>query len=215
VHPIEEVLPAIRWAAVKVAREWVSVVDEDDLAQEMSVQLFDYADRLVEMDQAARMAILIRAAHQIANQERTDYEYFTGNFRYSTTEVRRLLEAGALDGASYVVAEQPVSVPGDVFGGADAVHLFIETEREVSVEDIDVRCAIRHIKPNHQMTLINQYVRGIQAEDRKAVTRAIDALTVVMNRAFRRGRTDHNGPGSRKAMSNARAAVINKRQTER
>src|SRR5690606_24102263 len=174
-----------------------------------------YAETVAGMNEYARRSFLSRMATIAANQERTDYDHFTGNFRYSSAEVRTLLERGALSGVSYDVDEEPVTVSGEIFGASDSVNLFIETDQEISVEDIDVRHAIRRIHPNYQEILVRKYVQDEDPPPRMQRQRAIDALTRVMNHAWRRANTEHEGPGSRKVISNARAAIINKRQTER
>src|SRR5690606_39471710 len=48
------------------------------------------------MEPGARADVLARIGTHIASRYRDDYDYFTGNFRYSTREVRKILERGAL-----------------------------------------------------------------------------------------------------------------------
>lgn len=199
-----EVLPDITRAARHVSLEWADVLDAEDIRQEIVVRLLEdnYAETLRDMEDRPRRKTLFKIGVQIAAGERVDYEHFSGQYRYSTDEVRERLERGALD-----------SVGEDRLGtiAGDPAVAF-------SVEDVDVRHAFPSLTENHQDAIrywLSKDRGPLTAAERMTVTRAVDALTHELNRAFRRRAEAHDGPGSRKAMSNARARVANKAQEDR
>lgn len=195
------ILPDIERAATHVALEWADVVEADDISQSIVVALLErpkILSQIVAFEPQQRRQYLFRIGQQIASDERVDYEHFSGQYRYSTDEVRSLLESGALDS----VGDEPV---GPVDGAESATF---------SVEDLDVRVAVRRLPESQQAVLMERFVIGRVPEDRKAVTRAVDALTRELNRTFRKAAEAHDGPGSRQAVSNATAQVLNKRQED-
>lgn len=179
-------LPEIRAASERVARDWSSVTTADDVEQEMALHLLEKksATTLSEFDPPARRTALYRIGVQIAVQERIDYDHFTGNFCYSTKDVRGILESGAL-------AE-----------GREKTH----TERL----DLDEGSAmLRDRNPRYAELIAERYLYGYEVDDRKALTRAVDALTECMNSVNNgRSREYTDGPGTRKVISNAKAQVM-------
>src|SRR5690606_22340190 len=89
----------IEFIARAVEFKWPKTTTEEDMTQEMYVRLAEtpaYVDKLKELDRRSRLGWLKRIAEQIASIERTDYDYFSGNYCYSTKEVRSALEKGVL-----------------------------------------------------------------------------------------------------------------------
>ena len=66
--------------------------------------------------------------------------------------------------------------------------------------------------------IVRKYVLGDKLEeeggDRRAASRALKSLTTSMNRNRKQDLAEHDGPGSRKAVSNKRAQAINSRNYE-
>lgn len=178
---LTDLLPEIRRAAEATARNWADVISPDDLEQEITLALLEkqYADEVSEADPSARSVVLRRIGEQIASQYRTDYDHFTGQFFYGTKDVRAALEAGALSG----VREQT------------------NTERL----DVDEGMALlrsRHSRYADVITL--RYMLREPVEDRKLLTRAVDALAESMNRVHENRRGAYaDGIGTRRVVSNA------------
>src|SRR5690606_7241605 len=89
----------IQFIVRAVVFEGPKATTEEDLAQEMYVRLAETpasVDKLKELDRRSRLAWLKRIAEQIASIERIDYDYFSGNYCYSSKEVLKALENGAL-----------------------------------------------------------------------------------------------------------------------
>lgn len=216
---ITELYPEIQAAAKRVASEWSDVTEADDLANEIALQLMGgkrpYVLTLREFDKSARTKTLQRIGTRLAAQERDDYDYFHGNFRYSLEEVRQLLRGGALFHVGQEIVESHFSKREEAGGATDPNPLgFKEPKVRDQTENLDVEVCFRSLSENHQRVLVAAYYTGSYSGHHQRVTEAEEALMHAMNRNFRTAKTNHDGPGSRKAISNAQAAVINKRQTE-
>jgi len=174
----KEFYDAVERAAKDVARTW-PLLDWEDLRQEMWVFLLERPNQLAE-----RMADenpgpkLRKIAKQVATEGNSAYEFFSGQYEYGTDEVRGLLEMGVI----------------------------VRPEETTLIESTDLSSgmlALRSFNKNHFDVIVNKYVHGIDPTHRKDVTRAIDSLTVLMNRVNLTNRyADHQGPGARKAVSN-------------
>ncbi|MEO6086934.1 MAG: hypothetical protein ABIQ18_27865 [Umezawaea sp.] len=174
----------IEWAGRVVSQEWPGIIEADDARQEIWVKILEsptYVEQLTAMPHKGRRRALAIIGHRAASRYRADFEVFSANVRYSTSEVRALLEDGAL------------LDDREVF---DAAHL-------------DVEIALGDLVPRHSDIITARYARGAMVTDTKAVTRAVDALTAAMNRSARaRAAVRGDSPGSRRAMSNASAQAI-------
>ena len=154
---LEEILPDIKRAATRVGREWSAVTTVEDVEEEIVVRLLeaDYADRLLGFDPDARGVTLYRIGTQIANQARIDYDHFTGNFFYSTRDVRQILERGALH------------------EGREKTN----TERL----DLDEGSALLSARnPRFAALIGRRYLLGASGAEKRALSRAVDALTACM-----------------------------------
>lgn len=190
-----EILPDIKRAAARTAREWEGVISADDAEQEIALALLadTYAQRVAEMEPGARADVLTRIGTHIASRYRDDYDYFTGNFRYSTREVREILERGAL-------YEERTRT---------------DTERLDLDEGVEL---LRKRNPRYAELIGRRYLRGEDlpgGTERKELTRAVDLLTNCMNNVHRNRRTGYTeGPGTRKVISRENAAWVTKFQYE-
>lgn len=192
---ILEMQREIERAARHLELEWPEVVDSwEDLASDIQVKLVEenQAVNLLAYEPKPRKKALFRIAQRIASQMRDDYEYFSGNYLYSTDEVRKVLEKGALAG----VFQHEVK-DGSVLEPAVAT----------TVEHQDVAASYAELEPHHRQILLRRYGLGdvLDNAERMTVTRAVDALTATLNRNRRRDVAEYEGPGSRQAISNTRA----------
>lgn len=190
----------IKAAARHVALEWADVVEADDMEQEIAVRLLadNYATTVYELGKWGRKKTLFKIGQQIASDQRVDYEHFSGQFQYSTEEVRDRLKKGALE---EVGTEETETAAGD-----PAV--------EFVVDDVDVRAGFERLPEQHQANILFWLKADrapLTSTERKNITRAVDALTHILNREFRKSSGDHDGPGSRQAMTNAKANAITQR----
>lgn len=176
-------------AARIVARRWPDVIDEDDAYQEIWLRLLekDYVDRVYELDAAARGDVLRRIGVQIASQYRDDYEIFSGQVCYGTEEVHRMLSGQML-----------VRDRSELDPSGEALAEYIDLH--------EARKLLRDSIPRYAEVIDVRFVSGGPVADTKLVTRAVDALTREMNRVhLRRSAVHRDGPGSRRAVTNAAA----------
>lgn len=213
---IEDLQELIAKAARSVAFQWPGIVAEDDLVQDISLHLLERpnsVEKLYEMDEGVRLKWLKTIGHQIASKERTDYEYFSGNFRYSVSEVKSLLSSGMLQELGDVLksswsAEEFIARSS---GFEDA--LLTKTSMET-----DLRRGLHGLASDngtYYAVIHARYLRGEELgdSDRKSLSRALGKLTDLMNRSFKKQHAERpDGPGTRRAISNAHAYVISSQQ---
>ncbi|AIG78427.1 Hypothetical protein AJAP_27920 [Amycolatopsis japonica] len=184
---LEEILPDIRRAAKRVGREWSAVTTAEDVEQEIVLHLLtkDTAEKLADFDDAARGVTLYRIGTQIAAQERIDYDHFTGNYRYSTNDVRKILDLDAL--------------------------LKIRERTSAEEADLDEGMAMlrkRHARYAEVVVLRYRFKENV---DRRVLHRAVDALAECMNSVHIGRRIAYvEGPGSRTAFTNDQAQRVSR-----
>lgn len=189
---IDDLYPEVEKAARSSTRSWTGALDPEDVVQDMWVKIYESPKTLpallsYESDQRGK--VLRAIARQCAGAEMADREVFTANIHYSTGDVKRILERGG-------AGENP----------GTATH----------VEWLDVQAGLTAISPWYAEVIFSHYVAGDYVEppgDKGAtLTRARDALAAAMNSAHRSANVAHDGPGSRRVMSNAAARVLSQRE---
>jgi DNA-directed RNA polymerase specialized sigma24 family protein len=168
-------LPEIQRAARSVAFKWPLVTTAEDLAQDIFLRLMDTAgsvSKLSEMAPNGRMSSLTRIGHQIASGDRDDLEYFSGQFAYSVEEVKRLLIKGGLT----VELE-----------GFDAAVFDLRQAMEA--------LKVRNI--NQANAIIQRYTLEVPP-DKDVLSRGIESLTVLMNRARSSQESEFRNGGRRR-----------------
>lgn len=208
--------PDVKTAAKTVGREWVDVIDQDDAEQEIWLLLLDRSDDLpgeiAALEKPARVSYLTEVGHQIAQQYRDDFELFSGNYTYGTRQVRKMLENDALAGVSEESGVPLWELPETV------IKQLNRSDTETVTERIDMFIGMsRLVKRNASYVdiITSAYLdRDFdRTKDGKALTRAVDALTKEMNRVHIARNADYTeGPGTRKAISNAKAQAITMKQ---
>lgn len=176
-------------AARRVAGQWPTTVEKEDLEQDIVLHLLTRPGVLArlfeEPEQQVRQAFLIKVGHQLASKQQQDYDRFSGNYLYDAAEVRGLVER--------------------------QVWL---TESKPSAEKLDLEEALGLLaekNSRYYASLVNRFVHEIVPDtsdtaEFNRIQRGIESLTELMNRiGAERKRTYTEGPGSRKAISNASA----------
>ena len=194
-HTLEELMPVIRRAAKSVAFQWPGVIEADDVEQSIYLRLLESpgsVSKILEMDERPQYRAIVGMGHQIASQERADYDYYKGSYRYSVVEVRKLLNDGAL------------IEPAEGFREA-MVDLFLALE--VLHED----------KPQYSDALYRRYQDGESTTDDKqyenALRNGLTALVDEMNAINKRRFSERDsGPGSRTAITSATASYVSSNQ---
>lgn len=182
--------PLVQQAAFTVAGKWPGIIkDPRDLQQDIWVRLLEAGqhtiDVLMSMDRNNQLVTLRDIGHQLAAKERDDYDLFSGNWTYSTKDVRDLLKNGGLFATPEVPGDLTHSVVVDLRGGYEKLVKKNAAYAETLTQ-----------------TFVHENVDST-TNGRKALQRAVDALAIEMNR-YRRGREEAHtgGPGSRTVMSN-------------
>lgn len=200
----EQLRKDIRSAALSVHVEWEEVIEVDDLQQEMWVHVLQrkYVADLLGMDKPARAKVLKMIAEHVCRAERDRYHYFSGNFYYSTREVRKLLRDGELSPDWEGDIKSPRYDPDKVTNTKGQMDDYV-----CSVRDLHAAYAVLAREDSaYYADIANYYVHNISGLDgarRKRLTRAVDKLTRIMNRLHRTPR--YEGPGTRKVVANHQA----------
>lgn len=194
-HQLVDLMPVIKRAAKSVAFQWPGVIEADDVEQGIHLRLLESpgsVSKIYEMEDRAQYRAIVGIGHQLASQERADYDYYKGSYRYSVVEVRKLLNDGAL-------LEPP------------------EGFNEAMV-DLELALAgLRDEKPQYWDALLSRYQDGKSTADDKqyenALRNGLTALVDEMNAINRRRFSERDdGPGSRKVISNSQARHISQMQ---
>jgi hypothetical protein len=205
----------IKKAAQAVAYQWPGVVEADDLEQDISVKLLESTASLYKVlgfDDKGKINALIQIGHQIAAQERTDYEIFSGNFKYSVNEVKKLLTDRALHNESPGLGSN-WSISDKFSKGGE----FEDAVLNKSSAETDLKRGMKKLKATNSAyaeIIERRYLRDelIPKDEegaRTRLSRALTSLTTNMNRSYKqRHAARSDGPGTRKVVSSAGAKAI-------
>lgn len=185
----EELYNRVRAAAKSVAFRWPGVANADDLEQEMWLRLLEtssYFARLKAMSGSEQDRALKGIGHQLASQEREDYAHFTGNFHYSTRDVRRLL------------ADWAEGLTGDADPGG------MSHSEQADLSEGLAQLADR--QPGRYAVVVAEFVKREPVHSSAVeLMRSVDSLTQHMNAHRRNAEADHEGIGNRRVTSNHRS----------
>lgn len=197
-------------ASKTVALQWPGIVEADDVEQMLYQHLLErpnVLNKLIEdFDDKQRLNAIIKLGHQIAAGERTDYEHFSGNFRYSVEDVKRLLEDRALHndspelGSSWSVAEEFTN------GGDFESAVIRKSSGELDLQRGMDRLIVAN--PSYADIIRRRFLGGetFDNAERMHLHRALTSLATQMNRSFKRSHAERtDGPGTRRVMSRAGA----------
>lgn len=201
----DDIADEITRAARTVAAKWPGVLDEDDLVQDIWLRLLEtpgYQDTLERMEPSDQRRAIQGLGHQIASRERSDYFHFTGNIRYGSDEVKRLLANDGLQVVDSIAALGSVwdSKEDQVSGSREPTHL-VETR-------VDLHEGMKALQASHlryALAITDRYFFGIEptsGAEWSRLSRAIKTLTEHMNSARSARQVSHDGPGCRRVMSN-------------
>lgn len=193
-NDILKLRPTILKAAKSVAYNWPGILDADDAEQMITLHLLERAgslSKIVDMDRAAQYRAVVGIGHQIASQERADYDHFKGSYRYSVKEVKDVLNAGVL--------------VEDVEGFREFVFGLIEALTSLTSRS-----------PQYVAAILSRYADFETPQDKSgqnALSRGLEALTLEMNKSNKRQfATRDDGPGTRRVISNATAQRISSKE---
>lgn len=157
---VERIKDLVESAARPIARQWYPVMDPEDLAQELWLWLLKRPTALKyvqEKSPGEAVNALKRQATAICSKERTDYEYFSGNFRYTPRDVKNLLEC----------VNQGIGIQPE--------------------ETADLEYGYQHLSKNHLRNIQRFFLDGEKADSnklRKRKSRSLEQLTDTMNRLY-------------------------------
>lgn len=205
--------PDVKTAARTTAREWAAVTTADDAEQDIWVRLLESpgsVDTLTEMDQPGRVKALTNIGRQIASGQRDDFGYFSGNYHYSSDEVREILDNGALE-SERIQSDHTAAMQNIWEYDWEIIKQFERTDTETATQRIDLALGLqglRDAKSPYFAVIVNKFVHELDPDHRKTLTRAIDSLTDEMNRVNTRRKFNYEGVGGRRSMGNSTAQEV-------
>lgn len=190
--------------ARKVAKEYPGISAED-VEQEVLLEVLKREDMFKRMNYEIPQLwrFLTNYARKYSNDERLAVYQWDSQYHYTTKEVRALCAEALFDrDAFYDKVERDV-------------NLMTEFE-EIMCRVADLQAAYAKLREQDQNVIYRRYVIGesLSPADAKRLERATNHLAIVINKgkSIRKVPKDHDGPGARKAISNAHARFITENQ---
>lgn len=159
-----------------------SQYDWEDVSQDMWVWFLENPvqyERYLELGDPFQY--LKKVAKQAVYKSNNAYEHFSGNYMYTPPEVRGLLSEYLLD-----------------------VDLASLSEH---VDLVEGMLLLRESNPSYFKLIVDKWVHGLSPTHSANQTRAVDKLTVLMNRVNKAARYSYEGVGVRKVVSNGTATA--------
>lgn len=198
--------PIVTRESARFAHDWPGI-EADDIAQEMWARLAEsWGSIEAEPIEDHGRLVTYRArgaATAYCVSERHYFQSKTAQWIYTPSEVRALLADHYFQHDSWnETPKRPEWGKQTLLGDGVVVALW------------DIQNAFHALSEQDQVIIIRAYSNGerLNVTERKWLQRAMDTMTLSLNRGiYRKGTTEYEGPGSRKAISNAqsRAATTN------
>lgn len=163
--------------------------EADDVEQDIWVRLLenvDYYNQLAEYEDP--FPALKKIAKQEIYKQNNAREHFSGNYTYNPAEVRGLL----------------------------GEYLF-NVELESLCEHVDLvegMLMLRDNNPTYFKLIVDKWVHGVAPTSSANQTRAVDKLTLFMNKVNNAARYSYQGIGSRKVISNSYSIALTANHSE-
>ena len=156
---VDELTPLIREASLAAEVRWSRILPAQDIQQELWLKILENSsleDFFETCDKRRIKKTLVLKANSICSQERFAYAHFSGQFIYSTEDVREIL--------------------------ADAR----EQQTLPTEERVDLEAGLERMLESYPAAhaTIEKYVKGLlgnEVTEKRALTRAVKVLTNFMN----------------------------------
>ncbi|MDQ0793582.1 hypothetical protein [Streptomyces sp. B1I3] len=173
-------------------------IDKDDIYQELAVGLITKEEVLRK--NARTPAYVKRALQNVAHNycmgERATHYFYSDQYDYTPDTVKVLVEK--------VLCGEPgkMSIPSDASPESQV--------EEGMILNAEISRALDELPESYRAILEAKYVIGedLSTNERKTFSRAINRLVSNLNTRKKAETKEHEGPGSRKALTNA-AALYN------
>ncbi|MEQ4716118.1 hypothetical protein [Nonomuraea sp. B19D2] len=195
-----------------VARDW-PFMDAEDVTQQVLLEACTRPDDYNVMETDELRSFLTRKAVAYCARERNDYVYRTARYLYTPEEVRVLLtlavesvgvefDAPTKDG--YVSAPDRGNVCVSLWDLSKALDGIPDRWRRILMR----RAECDGFDAEQRRQLVEAGWKSLSESEQRTARRATERLAEVLNRVVNRTPGDHEGPGARRAIPNARAIAI-------
>jgi len=202
---------SIRKAAVNASFEWKDV-SADDIEQDMWIRLLEApgaVDTLDTFEPDVARKFLFQMAKQVAAKDKQRTRISKGDFNYSTGEVRRRLDQGAL--SSLGAGEMGSWAADEESSGTG--NGYTDTSGATASFMVDLTGSLQALKLKNERyfnLIVAKYLlqEGFNHADDMAATRALKSLTNLMNFGYKKDMGEYEGPGLRKKPTRAAAQAL-------
>jgi len=181
-----------------VARSYAGI-DADDIEQAIVTKCAENEGTFVRMGYgpAAMGNIFKRYGNEYANAERLSAYNFNSEYHYTVAEVRTLCQRMLFDREAFLASFE------------DIPELMSRFD-DIMCRVMDVQAAFNNASDADKELIRTKFLTDTDLTPAKAraTHRAVDRLTLAINKGRSARRGDHDGPGARKAMSNAQAQAM-------
>lgn len=187
----------------RIARDWPGI-DAEDAASEMVLSAVKSPGTLAGMEDAALRSTLRKVGVTYAARERYAYQHGTSQWVYTVPEIRALFRDAFFDPTLWETT--PTAEGGDTITSDGIV---------ISLWDMDRAFAALALDDQIVISKRFEYGQELDTAQTKRLSRALDRVARMVNAGTPKfgsdSRDSHNGPGGRRAVSNAsaRAALSN------
>ncbi|WP_326827401.1 hypothetical protein [Streptomyces sp. NBC_01751] len=173
--------PLAEKVAYEITTKW-HIVEVDDVKQEILLHAVQEQHIIAEYqgNEEVLRKIFWNAGRRYAAKERAYLDLMDDQYHYTPDEVRGVMR-------SFIYTDAEVSAQ---IGKKDDLTRCVITDNILSAR-MDAEKAIKRLNKDYQEAIMRHFVYGLSADsdsDRKRGYRAIDALTLEMNRSIRTGR---------------------------
>lgn len=193
-----DLLQDVKIIADSLAIQWPGI-DREDIEQEMNMKILENWPNIKNHRDARKIALGLakRGGVDYCSRERDYYQRQTSEWIYTPKEVRAILAEAFTEPLWTDTPAKPSK--GKEYLTADGVSILI----------MDAKNAFEAVSEADQAVVISAFHDGERpstSAEKMRLSRAIDRMTDVLNRQVHaRTYVEHEGPGSRTAVSNASA----------
>jgi hypothetical protein len=199
----DETRATARSLSHKIARDYPGI-EADDIEQAILTRVTEQESMFKRMNYPpdSLRKILHRFGVKYANDERLSALNLSDQYHYTIGEVRALCGEALFDRDAFIAK---VEQDAEYAANFD----------EIAARTVDLQTAFAALRPEQRALISKRWVENeiLTPNERKALSRTMDRLVQEINRGISKrsgksAREWHDGPGARKATSNAAARAL-------
>ncbi|UBU12954.1 hypothetical protein [Nonomuraea gerenzanensis] len=199
-------------SAARIVANSYQRFETEDIAQAIMLDMCEQPQRYRSISGGLLYEAMKRAGYRHCQNEASRILHFYDEYVYSADEVKTLLSRYYDPGNWPNGWKQP-----EWDGQEDSLEAFGEelelwaAHTQIYADMFDVEAAVAKLRPSHLRVIEKKYRdrEDLTSQEQKYISHALRLVTLYLNEGTRSTRAgtpwDYEGPGARKAMSNAQA----------